>query len=259
MASAAQPVEFVVVVTAYNQGATHGNRCLKNLESIRKQTYPNFTVMYVDDCSTDDMGKLVDDFVAKNHLENKFTIIHNTERVGKMCNQYRVINQLDPHKVVIDMDGDDELAHEHVLDIVASYYADENVWLTYGSYISQFGEIGLGSPFPESVIRKQNFRSSSWRTSHLKTYYAELFQLIKKEDVTVNGGFIAVCEDQAIMFPMLEMAGKGHFKFIKNILYIFYIAPHPWFGDDRLPKKNMFQEYVLSRPPYAPLVKLFQK
>jgi len=255
--SADQPVEFVVVVTAYNQGAKNRNRCLNNLESIKKQTYPHFSVIYVDDCSTDNMGALVDEFVAKNKLENKFTVIHNTTRVGKMHNQYRVINKINPHKVIIDMDGDDELAHKHVLDIVASYYADKTVWMTYGSYKTQFGEIGICDPFPKSILESQKFRSCNWRTSHLKTYYAKLFQLIDKKDVTVNGNYIAVCEDQAIIFPMLEMAGNGHFRYINNILYIFYVTDHAWFGDNALPRKNLFVEYVLSRHPYAPLKELF--
>jgi len=254
---AAQPVEFVVVVTSYNNGAKNRNRCLKNLESIRKQTYPYFTVLYVDDCSIDDNGKLVDEFVAKYGLQNKFTIIHNAQRQGKLKNQYDVIHQIAPHKVIVEVDGDDALSHQGVLDKLASVYADDAIWCTWGSYRETGGRIGVCAPFPQSVIQAKSFRSYPWVTSALKTYYARLFQLIKKEDLQFQGRFIPDAVDFAIMYPMVEMAANGHFKFIKDILYIFYVYNHGlYFG--QIPHEGIsWPNFVRSRPVYPSLEKLF--
>jgi hypothetical protein len=63
--------------------------------------------------------------------------------------------------------------------------------------------------------------------------------------------------DLAFMFPMLEMASKGHIYYVKEVLYM-YNAHNP-LNDFRLDKELQakLNAYIRSRPPYKPLNSLF--
>lgn len=69
-----------VVVTSYN----YGRYILDCLESIAKQTYRNFKCVVVDDCSTDDSRRLVDEFAASKLAEGKFLLVCHDENLGQM-------------------------------------------------------------------------------------------------------------------------------------------------------------------------------
>ncbi|MDB6081682.1 MAG: hypothetical protein JWO53_954 [Chlamydiia bacterium] len=214
-----KPVEFAIVVASYNNASWVG----KNLGSIAEQTYPYFHLYYVNDASTDETGELADCFLQRLQLKARSTLIHNKERAGSLTNLYTIIHQIDPHKVIVCVDGDDWLAHPKVLERVALEYADSQVWLTYGSFESDPPGFLPAQPLPDIVCRDVTFRSYAFVTSHLKTFYAKLFQLIKKEDLLFNGHFFPMAGDMAFMFAMLEMAAKGHIRMIDEILYTYNI------------------------------------
>ena len=248
------PVEFVVVVPSYN----NEKYCIGNLESIFNQTYPYFTVYYINDCSTDKTGQQVDDYIKSRKLEHKCTVVHNETRKGALANLYNTIIKIEPHKVVVSVDGDDRLANSHALEVVASVYADKNVWMTYGDYV--FDPLiwtSNNNYIPESVAKTRGFRSHPWVTSHLRTFYAKLFQNIEKEDLLLNGQFYQMAWDLAMMFPMLEMASQGHFRFIPQALYI-YNAANP-LNDFRVNNglQVQLENHLRNKPAYPALEQLF--
>lgn len=133
---------IVVVVPSYNNKKWYE----RNLASIISQNYPNFRVIYIDDCSPDGTGELVETYIVKHKQQDKIKLIRNTERKGAMHNLYDMIHSCDDNDVVVTADGDDWLAHAGVLARINSEYQNENVWVTYGSYmdslISQGGVVG---------------------------------------------------------------------------------------------------------------------
>ncbi|HJZ23120.1 MAG TPA: glycosyltransferase family A protein, partial [Candidatus Babeliales bacterium] len=177
---------------------------------------------YVDDCSPDGTGKLVEDYVKKNHLENKITLIKNQTREGNpLINHYRAINTCKNNEIVVILDGDDALAHDGVLSYLNSIYANFNIWLTYGQFKNYTnGAIGFCAPMPDFVVKDNTFRYYRDIPSHLRTFYVWLFKAIKHEDLLYNGKFFPMTGDMAAMIPMIEMA-RDHFKFIPDVLYIY--------------------------------------
>src|SRR5262249_2335987 len=133
-------IEFVVVIPSYN----NEKWCIQNLESVVNQAWPHFTIIYINDCSTDSTGQLVKEFVRAKKLESKCTVICNKERKGALCNLYDAISTIAAHKVVVTVDGDDTLAHQYVLHTIAAEYAKKDIWLTYGNWRSD--PIGYKSP-----------------------------------------------------------------------------------------------------------------
>lgn len=215
-----QEIEFVIVVPTYN----NERYCLKNIQSVVDQSYPQWHMMIVNDCSTDRTGELIRTYIKKHQLENKITFIDNQERKGALRNLYEVIHQCPDKSVIITLDGDDCFATDYALERIAKEYADEKIWLTYGQYMTSPEHVpAICAPIPERIMKKRLFRSYHWVTSHPRTFYAWLFKKILREDLMHQGKFFPVTWDLALMFPLLEMASKGHIRFIPNILYIYNI------------------------------------
>ena len=250
----AQATHLFVVIPSYN----NSEWCEKNLESVFIQTYPNWTIYYIDDCSSDRTGELVERYVDIRGMRDKCRIIHNTNRVGAMENLYNAIHTADPHSVVVTLDGDDFLADKDVFQTVVDTYADPEVWITYGSYCYEpGGRRGVCAPIPEEVLAKVSIRRyPNWITSHLRTFRARLFHLIQKKDLMVKKKFFEIAYDVAIMMPMLEMASPNHIRYIDRILYLYnYTNP---LSDSR---RRAFQlgtaMYICSLKPYKPIDTLF--
>jgi glycosyltransferase involved in cell wall biosynthesis len=253
--AAEKPIKFAIVIPSYNNEPW----CIENLESCVNQTYKNFIIIYVDDCSTDKTGELIDNYVATHNLKNKVFVIHNQQRVRQLANFYKVIHALDPHIVVVNVDGDDKLMHCHVLEILAKVYQDPNIWLTYGDFTTDDPHFKFHCKrFPKKVIKNKTYRQYKWTASHLRTYYAGLFQHIKKEDLSwSNGEFFPKCADVAMMFPMIEMASPNHFRYIPDILY-WYRTINP--NNDIAFNHSLAQQLsirICSQKPYPSLNSLF--
>jgi glycosyltransferase involved in cell wall biosynthesis len=214
----AQPKKLVVIIPSYNNALWFR----QNLASVFCQDYSNFRIIYIDDCSTDDTYTAVKTYVAEQNKDHIVTLIRQEARKGAMANWYYAISLCADEDIIINLDGDDWLAHAGVLSRIAQEYKDPHTWMTYGSFVSYpSGEIGFAQELEQYVINGALYREKKFVTTHLRTFYAWLFKKIKKEDFLYkeNEFFPMVC-DQAMMFPMLEMAGD-HAHFIKNILYVY--------------------------------------
>jgi glycosyltransferase involved in cell wall biosynthesis len=209
---------IVLLITSYNNSQWYKG----NLDAAFAQNYSNFRIIYVDDCSSDRTGELVEQYVHERGWADRVTLIKNTERKLKMENFYNAVHQLcADHVIVIDYDGDDRLFGPDVLSIVNAAYADPNIWMTYGSYVTWPVDIGSNCHvLPEDIVTKNAYRDHVWTTTHLKTFYAWLFKRIDPEHLKYEGKFVDMACDIAFMFPMLEMA-SGRFKYITDLLYIY--------------------------------------
>lgn len=130
-------------------------------------------------------------------------------------NRWNVIATLDPRDIVVELDGDDELAHHDVLAHIAAIYECPNVWLTYGSFELFDGRPGFCAEYPSD-----DYRALPWLASHLKTYRAGLAQRLDPAcDLKHrNGAWREHARDLAMMLPMLEMAGPEHSRFVPEML-----------------------------------------
>ena len=215
------PKEYhlVVVIPSYNNAEWYK----LNLDSVFAQDYKNFSVVYVDDASSDRTGSLVQKYITEKKQEHKTTLILNKERQGACANWYKAINMLPPDVVVISIDGDDWLAKPTVLSLINKIYNKYECLLTYGSYQvypkMQY-KFSNDKQLPNYVIKNSKYRSYRWTTSHLRTFKAGLFQRIEKKDLEYKGKFFFANCDLGIMFPMLEMAGDRS-VYVPDVLYIY--------------------------------------
>ena len=242
---------IVVIIPSYN----NEQWCVQNIHSAARQNYSNYRIIYIDDCSTDQTHEIIRQYSVTNAQEHKITLIHNEQRHGALENLYNAIHSCPDYEIIVTLDGDDWFAHENVLQRVNQEYQND-AWLTYGQFVFYPSmKLGFCHTIPEDVIRNNAFKSYSWATSHLRTFYAGLFKKIKKEDLMVNGHFYEVTWDQAMLLPMLEMAGS-HSRFIPDVLYIYnYDNP---LNDEKtsLPLVLDYLKQIRQKLSYDPLESL---
>lgn len=216
-----EPLEekhMVIIIPSYNNKKYYE----RNLKSVIEQQYSNYHIIYIDDCSQDGTADLVEAFIQNSSLKDTCTLIKNSERKGALENLYYAIVACDDHDIIVLLDGDDWLSDAQVLQKINATYTDKNVWLTHGK-LREFpnNRATWCEPIPANVVRNNSFRKFKC-ASHLRTFYAWLFKKIKVEDLMFDGKFFEMTWDQAIMFPMLEMAGERH-RFISDVVYIYNV------------------------------------
>ncbi len=253
----AHKIEFVVVIPSYNN--EHYVR--RNLESVITQnTDVPFSIIYVNDCSPDNTGNLVDALKKEHNLSDSFLkVIHNPIRIGALANIYNTVHDhVQDHQIVVHLDGDDQLAHTKVLTRLAKEYKDPNTWMTYGQFVfvpeGPGGRIwGTTYEIPQEVLLNKEIRELTYVAQHLRTYKAGLFKKIKKEHLMLNGEFYEMNADMATMIPMLEMAAHNHSKFIPDIMCM-YTYDNPI--NDHTVNRNLqleLEEVIRAIEPYDPL------
>ena len=252
VADSKHTVEFVIVIPSYN----NERYCIQNLESVLNQEVDApFEVIYINDCSTDATGSLVDEFLHTHPLKDKVKVIHNAQRVGtSLGNLYYAIHTCADHKIIVNLDGDDYLAHSGVLARLKQEYDDPSVWVTYGQFIWYPQNYpGFCREIPQWVLDSNSIRKYDFVTTHLRTFKAGLFKRIKKEDLLYNGEFYPMAGDMAWIYPILEMASKGHIRFIPDVLYL-YNHENPISDHNKNVDLQMSLTYeIIAKPPYEPL------
>jgi glycosyltransferase involved in cell wall biosynthesis len=245
---------FVFVIASYNNESI----CIKNLQSVFDQTYDHYRVIYIDDCSTDKTYERVRDYIEYRGMSDRVTLIRNETRKLKLPNLYKAYSMCADHEIIACLDGDDWLAHDHVLENVNRYYQNPDVWMTYGSSIiyPKYERIS-GNAIPPKILDGGSIRAHrDFYISMLRTFYAGLFRQIKLKDLLYQGDFLPNSEDLQLMFSMIEMAPK-HVLFIPDILYVI---------NDENPINNYkvlnrlqdhITEYILRLPNYKPLPTTF--
>lgn len=244
---------FVVVIPSFNNALW----CRQNLDSVLNQDYPLFRVIYVDDASTDDTCRLVGEHLAESTQADRVTFLRNEFRAGAAANIDRAVRSCDPDEVVVLVDGDDFLAHRQVLTRLNAIYQDPEVWVTWGQFtrFPQGGE-GFCALIPSEIVSANAFRDYPFISSHLRTFYAGLYQRIRPADVQDSDGrFFATAGDVAHMFALLEMAGPRG-RFVAEVLYQ-YNRENP-LNDDKVDRAAQYRTEmeIRSKARYGRVISL---
>lgn len=245
-------LRFVVTILSYNNAKWYE----RNLNSIFSQAFPadQFRVVYIDDCSSDGTGQLVEDYIERHGYQNRVTLVRNTERKRAMCNMYTAVHDYcADDEIVVSVDGDDWLAHSQVFKRLAQEYQNPNVWLVYAQYQNWPANTkGFSRPVPPRAYKLKSFRSVVRTTSQLRSFYAWIFKRIKREDLMWKGQFFYAACDVAYMLPIFEMVAERN-RFIPEILYIYNRATPINDHKVNLEAQMECNKEIRLRPPYARL------
>jgi glycosyltransferase involved in cell wall biosynthesis len=240
---------FLILVTQRNAVAF----IKKCLDSVMQQTYKNYIVPIMDDASDDGTWEIVCQYPEpfygiRNFVPNEWWCV----------NFIRGINSFSQDgDILVLLSGDDWLYSNDVLEYLNNVYQDKDIWLTYGSFVSSSGAIGADFCKPLTDTKTYR-RSGKWFTSHLITCRIELWRKIKYEDLLYQGHLPNHSFDNAFMYPMVEMAGLKHTKYIEKVLYV-YNDQNPLCAENFKKDPGAFgreRRYWSKRPLYNELKEL---
>jgi glycosyltransferase involved in cell wall biosynthesis len=235
------------VITCVRNTADKLNACLRSLST---QQYANFTVVVMDDASTDGSGDVGRDWCGRMD----WSYVLRGQRMGAVRNQVEAIRAVcdDPDDVIVFVDGDDRLERTDTFDILNRYY-DDGALLTYGSYRPDPPDAGCAParPYPSKVIRRNAYRASPTRHSynHLRTFTYGLFSQLDDADFRDDRGeWFTSTPDAVMMFPCLELA-RGRIAFVPEVLLVYSsdLPSAEWRNDPTA--VDYVNRTVLARPP----------
>jgi glycosyltransferase involved in cell wall biosynthesis len=207
-------MEIIILTTTYNC-EDYIDKCIS---TIMSQTHSNFRCFITDDLSTDNTIDRVRNLI---HGDDRFILIENKTKMYQPGNYNQVIRgdyNINDDDVCVEIDGDDWLPDSKVLERIYTLYLDNNVWLANGSFKFNNGGMGFASP-PSNF---ENVRNETFTLSHIRTWRSFLWRKIKEDDLKdSNGEFWSVAGDLSFMYPMVEMSGPDHYRFMGDINYIY--------------------------------------
>ena len=241
---------FVFVVPFYN-AESYISKCI---ESIKRQHHQDFVCFLIDDMSSD---KTYETAAKTIGSDSRFKLRRATEKSFALKNIADTLNgeEISDEDIVILLDGDDWISSTNTLDALNFAYDSEGALVTYGSYVLHPHAFRGPEPssYPKEVVENNGYREDSWRASHLRTFKHSLWKKIRDADLRDESGkYYEVAYDQAIMLPLLELAGHRA-KYIDSILHT-YNKENPLNVDkNKAQKQSQTAAEIRKKTRYEPI------
>jgi glycosyltransferase involved in cell wall biosynthesis len=224
---------FFIVVTGYNW-----KKFVKPcLDSIKNQTYKNYSVVVVDDGSTDGSWEEIE----KTGFPNE----HLIKNYGTFEARRLAMKQAPPDSIIVLLDGDDQLLPD-ALETVAKQYVNPDILMTYGNYIYNNGETcPIKLHYPKEVHKNRDYRKDIFRCTHLRTFKKEFYDVVP--EIIPTESEIKSYPDAELLFSMMEMAGQKRISVIEKPIYI-YNTDNPLNTLKRFGKDYEGYNEIINRP-----------
>ena len=220
------------------------------LTSLRSQTWSGWQAFVtVDACGDRTYQRAIEARCG----DARISIERNERRHYSMRNLIDGIARSNaaPDDIIVVLDGDDWLRHDDALRLIARTYAQEDCWLTYGSWESNDpNSPGCWPPYPDDTM---DFRSLRWLGTAIRTWKKWLWDLIDTDGFRDrNGEYFRVVEDLASMFPMMEMSTTRRMRHVAEplMLYNRTVNGAALVMADEMEENTL---WLRSRPKYRPL------
>jgi glycosyltransferase involved in cell wall biosynthesis len=240
----------MVILTGFYNAEQYIER---SIGSIMGQVYKDFTCYITHDLSTDNSVNLIKEMI---NGDNRFILIDDNEKklyqAGNFDKVIRNNPNISDNELLIEVDGDDYLPDSKVFSRINDLYTDDNIWIANGSFRYHNGPIGFAS----KQTNFDNLRNTNFTASHIRTWRAFLWRNIREEDLKdENGNYWQWSGDLCFMFPMLEMAGEEHYRFMTDINYV-YNAENP-INEHKVDMSmvNNHASRIRNKTPYKRLIK----
>ena len=149
----------------------------RSISSIQRQTLKDIEIILVNDCSTDDSFKIINEFAQK---DERIKIINNTKNSGLLFSRAMgIINSKGEY--LMDLDPDDQLLGKNNLDYLYNTAKKLNVdFITFFIFFLP-NRIKSGQYFEFNIIVKQpELFKSAFKDNILKDFYITN-KLVKRE------------------------------------------------------------------------------
>ena len=251
--------KFVFIIPSYNNEMWIN----KNVLSVLDQTYSNWRMIYVNDCSTDSTEDKFHE-LTENYKE-KVTYIKNDVKYGQAFNRYTAYNMCEDDEYCIMLDGDDWLSSRYVLSYLNIFIQHYDLDMTYGTCAQYLkGKVDnvtwIPDDYSQDTIDHKLYRKDMWRAMHLRVMKAKYLKQISPLDFLMNDNEFIICTtDMVESYPCLEMC-KGRHKKITETLMIYnrensLLYPTSFYHKDSKQNiKDVIFKKVKETPPYQDVI-----
>ena len=216
-------------------------RFVQLFESLARQNYSNFHLVYVDDNSPakDVEGMLNYLQRIKTRVNNRMKFIHTTQHIGSLANhRFFIRKYCNPEDIVVIVDADDSLIGSQALKVLNHAYLDPQIWFVYTRCILSYYNnlhVGLSKHLTVPAETYRNNCGTNWNVSALRSFRRRLYDKVplpmmieyhvNLSTLTAYPRFVNRAEDTYHVFNLLELAGDKHYKFITDFLYLYSGSP----------------------------------
>ena len=214
-----QSKKVSVIVPNYN----YGRYINKRIDSIVKQTYPIYELIVLDDCSSDDSVRIIEQKLAEvreKYPEVKITFVRNEKNSGKAMLQWKKGFELATGDYVWIAEADD-LCSRRFLEEVMRGFDDPEVILSYTEsvIINSWGLI-IAPNFRWSRDRE---KTGHYKKSYIKDGFREIEEIMAIRCTIPNVSAVVFKKSEKIPFDKyLEEAEQfmqvGDWHFYINVL-----------------------------------------
>tara|TARA_A100001011_G_C14306323_1_gene843341 strand:- start:2407 stop:3129 length:723 start_codon:yes stop_codon:yes gene_type:complete len=196
-----------IIIPAYNPGGSLRDA----INSCLSQTYKNYKITVIDDCSTEDVESLVNDFENINYLRNNKNLGPGASRnIGIRNTSGDLISMLDA----------DDIMHKNKLELsIKEFEKNKDIGMTCGNYRILVNRKRLMAPFYKMPIKighrelmRQNYVASGSVTMKRSVI----------EDVGLFDEKYWIAEDYDMW---LRISEKYPISYIHDILYYYSVLP----------------------------------
>ena len=199
---------FSIVIPTYNVAKQVGT----SIESVMRQTFQNFELLIVDDCSTDNTWEVLNKYAAKS--EGKIKLARNEKNSGPSIARNVALAQAKGEYIVY-LDGDDTLYDRKTLEKVNNTIGDDNPDIIY------FGVQYVGGSNKAYIPNAQNSTREARIVCDMHFPVASKVwrrEFLEKNDISFIGGMYY--EDMVYSIKGAILAEK--LSYGEYPIYIYY-------------------------------------
>lgn len=203
------------VVTSFN----YGKFILTTLESIKAQTYKNFEIIIVDDCSSDNSCEIIEDFISHNQ-DLKITLIKHEKNMGQFASMITGLKAAQGEFISF-IDSDDVLTPQYAkchirvhLETSVAFTScqiieigeDNEIHTMYSNaspHCEKLEELFAGEKVNYKILKHKRFGGWYWSPNSSAMFRKASVELIKDFQDTENW---KICPDK-FLFNFANLIG----------------------------------------------------
>lgn len=221
----------IIFIRGYNTPPTKLKRLF---DSLLTQTYQDYQIIYIDDNSISECKDYVWYRLKYGHeFKNLPIVILNEINKGELFNLDFAMKHvaINPDAIVICIDNDDYLINTQAIKIILDKFS-AGADVTVGNCFRKDKPL---KKYKVASFDKLYERNGDNTWLHPKCFKRKLFLEIDQNDLKIDGDYMNVNQDFAIMLPIIEKSQKN--VFIEDVLYYFEPSENNLRSTDNYEKK----------------------
>lgn len=201
-------MKFSILVANFNNGKFF-KTCY---DSLLLQTYYNWEVIILDDCSTDDSKNIIKKIIGSDH---RFKLYENNKNYGVGFTKAKLI-ELAKGDICGFVDPDDAISPDALSSSINTFKKNHDIVLTYSRFVKcdeNLNPIHISKISKKIINYDPYFFNCPVQIVNFVTFRKKIYNDTSKIDTSLK-----IAEDQDLYLKLYE---KGKFKFINKVHYYY--------------------------------------